>query len=156
MYRTADGAVLVNCPLGDGVLELDEILRVFSQRKPGIPVFLQTAAERIAVPVLDDKFLQQYPRISARAVAALLRRGALTFPADKQQFPHEKKATEIEILEWEEARVQRSIKEAQRALGTGNLELPFGDIPSVPTPSARKTKGKGKRPQLTLASDDLA
>lgn len=123
VYRTADGAVLVNCPIGEGVVEITDLLRVLKARQPELTVFLQTAAERLSVPVLNDDFLQQYPRITARALAGLLRRGTLSSPDDDMPFPHETKSAEREILKWEEERLKRSLKQAQKLMGTQSLTL---------------------------------
>jgi len=127
ILRTVDGAMLVNCPIGEGVIsEIADVLRTLKQRQSGIPVFLQTVAERVPVPVLDDKFLQQYPRITARSLAGLLRRGTLIYQDEEMRFPHERKASEREVLKWEEDRLKRSLKQAQKLMGTESLTLPMG------------------------------
>jgi sugar phosphate isomerase/epimerase len=123
VYRTAEGAVLVNCPVGDGVVEVTDILRHLHAQRPEIPVFLQTVAERVPVPVLNDDFLQQYPRITARSLAGLLRRGKLDYAPEELTFPHERKASEREVLKWEDDRVKRSLKQAEKLLGTQTLTL---------------------------------
>lgn len=123
VFRTLDGAMLVNVPVGEGTVEITEILRVLKMRQPDLPVFLQTAAERVAVPVLNDDFLLQYPRITARALAGLLRRGALTYDENTMLFPHEGKTSEREALKWEDERLKRSLKQAQKLMGTQSLTL---------------------------------
>ncbi len=123
VVRSDMGATLVNCPLGDGVIDITGVLRVLKARKPELPVFLQTGAERIHVPVLDDVFLQTYPRITARALAALLRRGAMPAPDADTRFPSERHAPEKEVLKWEEDRLKRSLKQAQKLMGTESLTL---------------------------------
>ncbi|HEY3377609.1 MAG TPA: TIM barrel protein [Armatimonadota bacterium] len=123
VYRSADGAILVNCPIGEGILELTDVLRALNTRQPDMPIFLQTAAERLAVPLLNDDFLQQYPRITARALAGLLRRGTLVYPDDELRFPHEQKTSEREVLKWEDDRLKRSLKQAQKLMGTQSLTL---------------------------------
>ncbi|MHB9132610.1 MAG: sugar phosphate isomerase/epimerase family protein [Armatimonadota bacterium] len=126
VYRTVGGVILVNCPVGEGVVDIVQVLRVLKSRKPNLPVFLQTGAERIAVPVLDDDFLQQYPRITARALAGLLRKGTLVYDEETYRFPHEQKSPEREILKWEEDRLKRSMKQAQKLMGTESLTLSLG------------------------------
>ncbi len=123
VYRDVAGAMLVNCPIGDGVVELTEVLRVLKTHQPELLVFLQTAAERVPVPVLNDEFLRQYPRITARALAGLLRRGTLVYAENELLFPHEGKASERDVLKWEEDRLKRSLKQAQKLLGTESLTL---------------------------------
>jgi sugar phosphate isomerase/epimerase len=125
VYRDADGAVLVNCPVGEGVLELTAILRELKVGKAAetMPLLLQTVAERFSVPVLRDAFLQQYPRISARALAALLRRGTLIYAPESLDFPHERRRPEREVLKWEEDRLNSSLKQVQKLLGTESLTL---------------------------------
>lgn len=123
IYRTVEGAVLVNCPVGEGVVDVTEVLRVLKIRQPDLPVFMQTAAERIQVPILNDQFLQEYPRITARALARLLRLGKTDYTDEEFRFPHEGKASEREVLKWEEDRLKRSIKQAQKFMGTQSLTL---------------------------------
>jgi len=113
----------VNCPVNEGALEVVTVLKALKTRKPDLTVFLQTAAERIAVPVLEDEFLQRYPRITARALAGLLRRGTLVYDEKTLRFPHELGATEREVLKWEDDRVKRSVKAAGKLMGTDSLTL---------------------------------
>ncbi|MHB9026397.1 MAG: sugar phosphate isomerase/epimerase family protein [Armatimonadota bacterium] len=126
VYRTVEGVMLVNCPVGDGVVPIVDVLRELKLCKPTLPVFLQTGAERIYVPLLEDEFLKTYPRITARAVAGLLRRGALIYNDDEMRFPHEKKASEREVLKWEEDRLKRSLRHARKLMGTESLTLSLG------------------------------
>jgi sugar phosphate isomerase/epimerase len=125
-YRTQEGVMLVNCPVGDGVVPIVEVLQELKRCKPDLPVFLQTAAERIYVPLLEDEFLKTYPRITARSLAGLLRRGVLVYDDDALRFPHEKKAGEREVLKWEEDRLKRSLRHARKLMGTESLTLSLG------------------------------
>ena len=181
LYRSAEGAMLVNCPIGEGVmsrslpraekprleqpddkpvnskpdvkpakgkspekpvigklddkpvkakaaedeLEITKVLRALKERRPKLMVFLQTAAERTPVPVLSDEFLLQYPRITARALASLLRRGTELFQEAEMRFPHERKASESEILSWEDERLKRSLQHVQKIFGAETLTLPL-------------------------------
>ncbi len=145
IFRTAEGAMLVNCPIGEGVLEHTSILQKLTQQQAQLPVFLQTVAERIHVPALDDKFLQQYPRITARALAGLLRYGTLVYADEEMRFPYECKAAESKILEWEEERLQHSLKQAQKLMGMDSLTLPISDFAPERKPAARKDKRKAAR-----------
>ena len=122
VYRTVDGVMLKNCPLGEGAVPLTEVLHVLNE-KPTTPIFLQTAAERIAVPVLTDEFLQQYPRISARALAGLLRQGQYSCEPEELLYPHELKASERDVLKWEEEQLQQSLKQASLLMGRKSLTL---------------------------------
>ena len=95
------------------------------KHQPDAVIFLQTVAERITVPLLQDTFLQQYPRINARALAGLLRRGTLVYQEEELRFPYECKTSEREILKWEEQRLKLSLKQAQKLMGTETLTLPM-------------------------------
>ncbi len=123
IFRTVDGVMLQNCPVGAGVVEITDVLRVLKVKKPMIPVFLETSATRLAIPLLQDEFLKQYPRITARALAGILRRGALVYNEEDMRFPHERKAGEREVLKWEEDRLKTSLKQAQKLMGTESLTL---------------------------------
>jgi len=126
VYRSLKGALLVNCPVGDGVLDLVEVLRVLAVHQPDLLLFLQTVAERVPVPVLDDQFLREYPRITARSLAGLLRLGTLVYSPQEMLFPHEGKAPEKDVLKWEDDRLKRSLKQAHKLLGTESLTLSLG------------------------------
>jgi len=126
VYRTLEGAMLVNCPIGEGVVNLVEVLRVLTLYQPGLLLFLQTVAERVPVPVLEDAFLCEYPRITARSLAGLLRQGTLVYTPQEVLFPHEGKAPERDVLKWEDDRLKRSLKQAQKLLGTESLTLSLG------------------------------
>lgn len=125
-YRIDTGILLENCPVGEGVLEVVDVMRALKKHKPNLTVFLQTAAERYTVPLLEDEFLATYPRITARALAGALRRGSLNYSQDEMAFPHERKASEKEVLKWEDDRVKRSLKQAQKLLGAESLTLSLG------------------------------
>lgn len=126
VYRTEMGVALINCPLGEGTLPIVDTLRVLKVRQPQAPIFLQTAASRVDVPLLDDTFLQSYPRITARALAGVLRRGKLHYDPETVQFPHEGKAPEREVLKWEEDRLKKSVKQVHKLIGTASLTLSLG------------------------------
>ena len=124
VYRTVDGAMLLNCPLGAGVVEIPEVLRVLNSHHMDLPVFLQTSAERVPVPVLNDDFLQRYPRITARALAGLLRRGTASYQHEEMRFPQERDhPVERDVLKWEEERLKISLVQAKKLLGTQSLTL---------------------------------
>jgi sugar phosphate isomerase/epimerase len=126
VFRTVSGVTLVNCPVGEGAVEISDVLRTLKAKKPELTIFLQTVAERIPVPVLSDDFLQRYPRITARALAGLLRRGTLVYDEDALRFPQEKQASEREALKWEDDRLKRSLKTARKLMGTESLTLALG------------------------------
>jgi hypothetical protein len=69
-----------------------------------------------------DDFLQQYPRITARALAGLLRRGTSTYIEEEMCFPHERKG-KLDVLKWEEDRLKRSIQQAKKMFGPQSLTL---------------------------------
>jgi hypothetical protein len=123
VYRTDEGVVLMNCPIGEGTVDVVGALRVIKTHRPGVTLFLQTAAERFTVPVLADVFLQQYPRITARALAGLLRRGTLVYNEEQVLLPHETKASEREILKWEETRLKHILQHTHKLLGKESLTL---------------------------------
>ncbi len=133
VYRATDGAVLFNCPLEDGVINLTDVLRVLNSIQPGLLLFLQTTAERLTVPVLDDAFLREYPRITARAMAGLLRQGTRMYQEEALRFPYEQQhTTEEAVLKWEAARLQDSLKHARKLLGEESLALPLGPMAVTP------------------------
>ncbi|GEM_PF-1910957 len=123
VYRSRSGIKLVNCPLGTGVVKLPEILEVTKDINKKIPQFILTDAERIDVPLLQDKFLDDYPRITAKALVAALRNGKITAEEDKIKFPFETKNSDKVILEFEENRLQKSLKQMHKLVGLETLTL---------------------------------
>ena len=109
VFRNETGVILKNCPLGEGVVEIDEVLKIF-QAKPEITYFIQTIAERTSVPLLEDAFLQQYPRITARALAKLLRQSKSGYLPAELLFPHEEKLEWPKIISWEKNQLRASQK----------------------------------------------
>jgi sugar phosphate isomerase/epimerase len=126
VYRTRDGVTLLNCPLGEGSVPLGNVLRVLRARQPELPAFVQIAADRIHVPLLQDEFLRQYPRITARALAGILRTGVEPTSPEDLIFPHDRHAPEREVLKWEDDRVKRSLHGAYGLLGDETLTLSLG------------------------------
>lgn len=125
VFRTSNGAMLINSPLGEGVIDAAEVVSALKLKNPETPVFLQTTAERVPVPVLSDEFLQRYPRITARALAALLRLGESEYNANELRFPYERvNPVEKEVLKWEEERIKRS---RTKYFGPQSLTLPLGE-----------------------------
>lgn len=104
VFRYKEGVLLKNCPLGQGIVGLDEVLDVFAAQ-PELIFFIQTAAEIVQVPLLDDKFLVEYPRITARALAALLSKGKNDYTPAELKYPHENNFSWGDLIKWEKKQV---------------------------------------------------
>jgi sugar phosphate isomerase/epimerase len=141
VQRTTDGVVLVNCPIGEGVVEVIPTLRELKRHQPDLPVFLQTGAERLHVPLLREEFLTDYPRITARAIAWLLRQGALVYDEHASQFPHERKDAEKDVIKWEDERLKRSLKQARILIGEESMSLDWGEGGASSLPSSGRGAG---------------
>lgn len=123
VYRTTDGIKLVNCPLGTSkVINFAAILELIADVDNKIPKFILTDAERIEVPLLQDAFLDAYPRITAKALVTSLRKGKTTA---EEEFPFEIKNSDKVILDFEEKRLRESLKEMNTLMGeeTGTLDF---------------------------------
>ncbi len=123
VFRSREGIKLVNSPLGTGSVPLVEILKVTKEINEKVPMFIQTDAVRLDVPLLKDSFLDDYPRITAKAVVAALRNGKITAEEDKIKFPFETKNSDKVILDFEEDRLQKSLKEMHKLIGLESLTL---------------------------------
>lgn len=106
-FRTKEGVILKNCPPGKGMAKCDEVLKILTE-KPEIVFFIQSVAERIKVPLLQDEFLAEYPRITARALAGLLYGSADNYTPEDLRFPHESKIDWGKTIFWEKQQVKLS------------------------------------------------
>jgi 3-oxoisoapionate decarboxylase len=123
VYRTEDGLALMNCVAGEGAVPLVDTLSVLHAGRPDALVFLQTTAERVPVPLLNDAFLKDYPRITPRALAEALRGGVSRYEPDDLLLKHETTTNEKAILAWEEERLLQSRTQAEKLMGMETLPL---------------------------------
>lgn len=100
-----DGFLLSEVPLGKGILDLNEIIRICRQHNPGVRFSLEMITrDPLEIPCLLDKYWPTLPDARAKGMAQVLRMvrnkkygGAL--PAVSQLSPEEKlKAEEDNVL----------------------------------------------------------
>lgn len=74
IYSSEDGYRLVRKPLGQGVINFPELLRIFNEVNPQITMSIEHGAlEARHVRVLQEDFWTEYPERSARQLTRLLR-----------------------------------------------------------------------------------
>jgi len=123
VYRTPSGIMLINSAIGKGAVDVLHVLKTLNKFNDNMYVFLNTAAERTKVELLSDQYLVDYPRISARALADILRRGPSEYVETEHLFPFEERKSEQAILKWEEDRLKESLIETKKLLGYQTLPL---------------------------------
>ena len=123
VYRTSSGIMLVCSPIGTGAVDVLNVLKVLNSTNDDIFIFLDTAAKRIKVELLSDQYLTDYPRITARALADILRRGTSEYIETENLFPFEERKSENAILKWEKERLEQSLLETKKLLGYQTLPL---------------------------------
>ncbi|MDF2962482.1 MAG: sugar phosphate isomerase/epimerase [Paenibacillus sp.] len=103
IFRSEEGFRLVRKPLGQGVINFPELLRIFSEVNPQITMSVEHGAlEARHVRVLEEDFWTEYPERSARQFTRLLR-----YVEDHARHkgdwrtPFEKGASPDEIAEYE-------------------------------------------------------
>ncbi len=108
-----EGLVLRGAPLAQGDVPNLEIVAILRRQGPlgeALPLNIETALERVTVPIFQESFLASLTGLTARRVVALLARLDLDHPADDDQLalPDERGATPEEILAAEHAQVAES------------------------------------------------
>lgn len=120
VLRTEAGVVLVGCALGEGVLDLPEILRLLSKSNPDLHLNIETPLSKVPVPCIKQEFLEQFPGLTALDLAALLR---LAETGQLEGYPDPLAGEEKEALAYEEEMVCRSVDYARQVLGSASLDL---------------------------------
>lgn len=112
-----DGFALVGCALGEGVIELREILDLLATRVPEVNLNVETYVGKHMVPALEKGYLDRLPAAPAAALGRTLRMVRDCGLPREPQLPAERDAPEDEMLSVEEELVTRSVQWAQQALG---------------------------------------
>ncbi|PZE22277.1 sugar phosphate isomerase/epimerase family protein [Paenibacillus xerothermodurans] len=74
IYWSEEGYRLVRCPVGQGVINFPELLRIFNDKQPDVTMSLEHGAlEARHVRVLEEDYWTEYPERSAKALARLMR-----------------------------------------------------------------------------------
>jgi sugar phosphate isomerase/epimerase len=73
VVTAADGVRLVPCPLGEGVVDLQEILKIVLAQNPTVQLNIQTQGKEVEVPCLEDEFLASLTDRRPEHLAAILR-----------------------------------------------------------------------------------
>lgn len=107
IYWSEEGYRLVRKPLGQGVIDFPELLRIFNEMNPNVTMSIEHGAlEARHVRVLQEDYWMEYPERSARQLARLLRyvedhartKGDWRTPFEKGAAPAEIAAYETEEL----------------------------------------------------------
>jgi len=74
VYLSGEGYYLARCPIGQGVVDFQELFRLFSQLQPDLTVSIELGAlEARHVRAFADDFWPEYPQRSAAQIARALR-----------------------------------------------------------------------------------
>ena len=119
----SDGFLLVGCPLGDGIVDLQSVLEVLEREAPEANLNIEVYVGKHAVPVLEDDYLRTFPDTSACALGRTLRLVRDHGLRREPELPIERGAPEGEILAAEDELVLRSVRWAHAALGRPDSEL---------------------------------
>jgi sugar phosphate isomerase/epimerase len=117
-----EGLVLRGAPLGQGDvpnLGIVPVLRRASPAGDALALNIETAMERVTVPVFSADFAERRSGLDARALLAFLSRLDLDHPwtADQLALPEERGGDSEETLAAERAQVAESASWARRHLG---------------------------------------
>jgi len=113
---TENGAELVCCPLGQGMIDFTPILTTLGKPGKDCLLIIETPGRKLPLPFLEEDYLARWEPLAARQVARLVRliqtRGKLELPA----LPQEASTEEDEILAAEEERFENSLEWLQAHL----------------------------------------
>lgn len=111
LYLSEEGYRLARCPLGQGVIDFPEILRICEEVTPGLPMSVELGAlEARHIRVLMDDYWEEYPPRSAVQFARVIRFAlkSATMEGD-WRTPYEREAPVAEIVAYEEQELQESL-----------------------------------------------
>jgi sugar phosphate isomerase/epimerase len=115
VVATRDGFRLVGCALGDGCIDLEEILDFLLSEAPTAAINIETYVGSHDMPVLTDGYLRGLPETPAWALGRTLRL-ARDQGADETTMAVVQSLAEGELLALEDEQVVRSVRWAQRTL----------------------------------------
>jgi sugar phosphate isomerase/epimerase len=111
---TPEGFIIADAALGEGFLDLPEIVKVIRAAKPEVRFSLESITRgSIAVPCLGEGYWATFGEIPARDLARTLR---VVREREARDFPP-KEMPEAELLRREEETVKRSVAYARDRLG---------------------------------------
>jgi len=113
----SDGFSLLECALGEGVVDLRGIVDLVRSEVPQATLNIETSAGTHPMPVLDEAYLERFPETPVVALGRTLRlvrdRGVRGEPG----LGMAEGASEEDLLAAEEDLVVRSVRWAEAALG---------------------------------------
>ena len=116
----SDGFSLLECALGEGVVDLRGIVDLVRSEAPQASLNIETSAGTHPMPVLDEAYLERFPETPVVALGRTLRlvrdRGVRGEPG----LGMVEGASEEDLLAAEEDLVVRSVRWAEAALGRPN------------------------------------
>ena len=110
-----EGFLLADIPLGEGYLDLQQLVRIVRQKKPEMRFSLELITrDPLPVPVLTEKYWVTFPDLPARDLARMLRTVRQQPPRKLQYVSHLPLERQVAV---EDANVQASLTYARRQLG---------------------------------------
>lgn len=111
----AEGFLLSEVPLGEGLLDLKQMIAVLRSRQPGIQLTLEMITRNpLKVPCLTDAYWIPFPARNGRFLARMLRLVAAR--ASRKPLPVVDGKTAPQVLAYEEENVRRCLEHARTQL----------------------------------------
>jgi 3-oxoisoapionate decarboxylase len=118
LESSPDGFLLSEVPLGDGFLDLKEIVAVLRRTNPSIRLNLEMITrDPLSVPCLTDGYWATMPSVPAQALARTL--GLVRAHPPTKPLPRVTGSTRDQSIDFEEANVRASFAFAREHLGLG-------------------------------------
>ncbi len=117
VVESEEGYRLIRCALGEGVIDLPEIVKILTQKSPAPHVNIEIGAFQARhIRVLEPDFWPCYPSIPASQLAKVLRcaRRKGMDPRRDWRTPAEKGASYEELLAYENQQLERSVQYAKQ------------------------------------------
>lgn len=121
LVSTARGALVVGCALGQGAVDLLAIVQLLKQRRSDLHLNIEAPVTRFELPFMEDRFWDAFYDRSPRDLVALLRlirKNALD-PTANYETPAERGLPEEDVLQYEQAMLERSVRYAEDFLVGG-------------------------------------
>lgn len=114
LQRMDDGFLLADIPLGQGALDLHEIVRILREQQPGLPMCLELLTrDALVVPCLSESYWRPMGDWPARDLARTLR---LVRERAAEHVQQVSRLSPEEQVELETRNVQQSFEYARRTL----------------------------------------
>ena len=116
VQATEDGFLLADIPVGQGAIDLKEVIRLVREKKPEVRFHLELITrDPLRVPVFSESYWRTLDAIKAPKLASTLR--LLREKSSKTEFPLISKLSPAEQVRSERDNIEQSLRYSAEQLG---------------------------------------